>query len=152
MKQQLTQQLEQDEGTSATVYQDQFGFWTLGTGRLVDKRKPGAGLRQVEIDFMLQNDIDDRINAVGKALPWFQNLDDARQGVLLNMAFQLGTDGLLAFHTTLGHVQAGNYAQADADMLQSPWASQTPGRAKRLSTQMETGIWQYANPTTEVDS
>jgi lysozyme len=53
-------------------------------GRLIDPSKPGAGLRDDEITFLLNNDIDDRINALQKALPWFQNLDDARKGVLIN--------------------------------------------------------------------
>jgi lysozyme len=91
---------------------------------------------------MLRNDINDRIDALTRALPWFQNLDDARKGVLLNMAFQLGTDGLLAFKNTLALVQSGDYAGAAAGMLQSLWAKQTPDRAGRLSQQMATGVWQ----------
>jgi lysozyme len=144
MKADLTRQLRGDEGARPCVYKDSLGFDTIGVGRLVDSRKPGAGLRSVEIDFLLQNDIDDRINALMKALPWFQNLDDARQGVLLNMAFQLGTAGLLAFKNTLAAVQGTRYDEAAADMLNSTWAQQTPARAKRLAEQMKTGLWNFA--------
>lgn len=144
MKADLTRQLRGDEGCEPCVYPDSLGYATIGVGRLVDKRKPGAGLRPDEISYLLQNDIDDRINALMRALPWFQNLDDTRQGVLLNMAFQLGTDGLLAFKNTLDAVHGARYDEAAADMLASKWAQQTPARAKRLADQMRTGLWQFA--------
>lgn len=144
MRTELARQLCGDEAVEPCVYPDQFGYLTIGVGRLVDKRKPGAGLRPVEIDFLLQNDIEDRINALGKALPWFLQLDPARQGVLLNMAFQLGTVGLLKFDHTLPLIKAGQYDLAAHFMEQSLWARQTPARAKRMADQMRTGQWQYA--------
>lgn len=147
MKSDLERQLRGDEGVRRCVYKDSLGYDTIAVGRLVDSRKPGAGLRDDEITYLLHNDIDDRINALMKALPWFQNLDDARQGVLLNMSFQLGVDGLLAFKNTLAAVQGGRYDEAAFDMTQSKWAQQTPERAKRLSEQMRTGLWQFAPGT-----
>ena len=141
MIKQLTEQLRRDEGTKATAYQDHLGFWTIGVGRLIDSRKPGAGLRPDEIDYLLKNDIADRVSALTKALPWFSALDDARRGVLVNMAFQLGTAGLLGFKSTLALVAAGKYAEAAEQMLKSKWATQTPARAKRLAEQMKTGEW-----------
>lgn len=137
----LTQQLNRDEGRKPAVYQDHLGYWTIGVGRLVDARK-GGGLRADEIDYLLRNDINDRVDALTRALPWFQNLDDARKGVLLNMAFQMGTAGLLGFSNTLERVRLGDYAGAAAGMMQSKWAGQTPERAARLARQMETGKWQ----------
>ena len=141
MIEQLTAQLRRDEGTKATVYKDTLGFDTIGVGRLVDSRKPGAGLRPDEIDYLLRNDIADRVQALTKALPWFLALDEARRGVMINMAFQLGTAGLLEFSHTLGLVRDGKYAEASVQMLKSRWATQTPARAKRLAEQMKTGEW-----------
>lgn len=136
----LTQQLNRDEDRKKAVYQDHLGYWTIGVGRLVDARK-GGGLRDDEMDYLLRNDINDRIDALTRALPWFQNLDDARKGVLLNMAFQMGTDGLLGFKTTLGLVATGDYEGAATQMLKSKWATQTPERAQRLAKQMKEGVW-----------
>ena len=141
MIEQLTAQLRRDEGTKATAYKDHLGFLTIGVGRLIDSRKPGAGLRPDEIDYLLRNDIEDRVQALTKALPWFDRLDEARRGVLINMAFQLGTAGLLGFKSTLALVAAGKYAEAAEQMLKSKWATQTPARAKRLAEQMQTGEW-----------
>lgn len=147
MKTELNRQLRGDESVEPCAYQDSLGFWTIGVGRLVDKRKPGSGLRPDEISYLLNNDIDDRINALTKRLPWFQNLDDARRGVLLNMSFQLGVEGLLAFVNTLKLVQSGKYVEAADAMLKSKWATQTPNRAKRLADQMRSGQWQYTPGT-----
>lgn len=142
MKAELTKQLRRDEGESLCAYADSLSYLTIGVGRLIDSRKPGAGLRPDEVAYLLNNDIDDRIEKLTRSLPWFQNLDDVRKGVLLNMAFQLGTDGLLAFKNTLAMVQAGQYDKAAVGMLASKWATQTPERANRLSVQMKTGAWQ----------
>lgn len=144
MRQELTRQLKADEGVKAQAYQDSLGLWTIGVGRLIDDRKPGSGLRPSEIDFMLQNDIDDRIEALTRRLPWFQNLDDARKGVLLSMSFQMGVDGLLTFKNTLRMVEDGDYMGAARNMLMSKWAGQTPARANRMAEQMRSGKWVYA--------
>ena len=142
MIEKLTAQLRRDESTRATAYKDSMGWLTIGVGRLIDSRKPGAGLRPDEIDYLLRNDISDRVQALTKALPMlFPRLDEARRGVLVNMAFQLGTDGLMGFKSTLALVAAGKYAEAAEQMLKSKWATQTPERAKRLSEQMKTGEW-----------
>lgn len=144
MKTELTRQLKGDEGVRRFAYLDSLGFTTIGVGRLVDPRKPGSGLRDDEITYLLNNDVDDRIDALTRRLPWFQNLDDARRGVLLNMAFQLGTDGLMGFKNTLALIEARQYAQAADALMQSKWAAQTPARARRMADQMRTGVWQYA--------
>lgn len=144
MKTELIRQLRGDEGERACVYQDHLGYWTIGVGRLVDSRKPGAGLKPHEISYLLNNDIDERIDALMRRLPWFQNLDPVRQGVLIAMSFQLGVDGLLGFKNTLKMIQQGDYESAAQGMLNSKWANQTPHRAKRMAEQMRTGRWQFA--------
>ena len=59
------------------------------------------------------------------------------------MAFQMGVDGLLGFKNTLAMIQSGRYSDAAKGMLSSLWAKQTPARAKRMSEQMRTGVWQF---------
>lgn len=140
MKEELKKQLIRDEGVVEHAYQDHLGYWTIGVGRLIDKRK-GGKLRPNEIEFLLENDIADRVQELTKRIPWFTKLDKARQGVLLNMSFQMGVEGLLGFKNTLKMVETGKYEDAARGMLQSLWARQTPERAKRLSEQMRTGVW-----------
>lgn len=136
----IIEQLRRDEGEVLYAYVDSLGFATIGVGRLIDKRK-GGGISAEESAYLLTNDLV-RIEAeLDERLPWWRGLDDARQGVILNMAFQLGVGGLLGFRTTLGLVQAGRYEDAAAQMLRSKWATQTPQRAQRVAEQMRTGRW-----------
>lgn len=140
MKEALLKQLRRDEGEILTAYQDHLGFWTLGCGRLIDKRK-GGGITQAESDYLLNNDVDTRTKALEGLFPWFKSLDDARKGVLVNMSFQMGVNGLAAFKNTMASVANGLYEKAAEQMLQSKWATQTPERASRLASQMKTGEW-----------
>ena len=144
MTTELTRQLRGDEDTRPQVYKDSLGFFTIGTGRLVDDRKPGSGLRPSEMAFMLANDIAERTDELTKRLPWLYLLDPARKGALLNMSFQMGVTGLLGFKNTLELVRKGQFSEAADNMLLSNWAEQTPNRAKRIAKQMKTGVWQYA--------
>lgn len=137
----LTEQLRRDEGTESCAYQDSLGYWTIGVGRLIDARK-GGGLSNEEIDYLLDNDIKAKTAEVLQALPWAARLSEPRRAVLVNMAFQMGTKGLLAFHRTLGSIEDGQYGEAAVEMLDSAWAKQTPARAMRLATQMESDEWQ----------
>lgn len=136
----LKQQLLREEGSESCAYQDTRGFWTIGVGRLIDARK-GDGLSQDEIEYLLDNDIKKITEQVHKFLPWVSKLNEPRQAVLIGMAFQMGLRGLLGFKRTLGSIEDGQYFEAAVEMLQSEWAKQTPERAHRLATQMETGEW-----------
>lgn len=137
----VIQQLRREEGSIPHAYQDHLGFWTIGVGRLIDERK-GGGLSPEEIDFLLANDVAKFTREVRAALPWFDSLNEPRQAVLIGMAFQMGTAGLLSFKQTLGAVRDERFATAAALMLQSKWATQTPARARRMARQMESGEWQ----------
>jgi lysozyme len=137
----LKSQLLREEGAESCAYQDSLGYWTIGVGRLIDARK-GGGLSNEEIDYLLDNDIKAKTAEVLRALPWVARLSAPRRAVLVNMAFQMGTKGLLAFRRTLGSIEDGQYSEAALEMLDSTWAKQTPARAIRLATQMETDEWQ----------
>lgn len=147
---QLTAQLKRDEGNRLKPYDDadskEFvkgklvqGKLTIGIGRNLQDR----GIRQREADYMLSNDIDEIEGELHALMPWTEKLDDARRGVLFNMAFQLGIHGLIQFESFLALVHAGNYQSAAAEMMKSRWAQiQAPVRAHRLSVQMVSGEWQ----------
>jgi len=136
----ITSQLRRDEGEKLSVYNDHLGFATIGVGRLVDSRK-GGGITAEESAYLLQNDIKKRELELDKRLPWWRQLSAPRQGVLLNMAFQMGVTGLMGFTNTLEHARKGDYKKAADNMLASKWAEQTPERAKRLASQMLTDSW-----------
>lgn len=135
-------QLKRDENTVLHVYKDSKGFWTIGTGILVDERR-GGGLRPEENEFILKNRIELLRAELVRRIPWVTGLDPVRFAALLNMAFQMGVDGLLAFKKSLSLISVGMYDKAEAELLNSKWAREdSPNRAKRVAKQIATGQWQ----------
>lgn len=134
----LVQQLIRDEGLRLKPYTDSVGKLTIGVGRnLTDK-----GISNDEAEKMLENDIEDARRAVFQMIPWVSKLDEVRRAVLVNMAFNMGIGGLMAFKNTLAFIEKGQYPNAAAEMLNSKWADQVGPRAHRLALQLTTGTWQ----------
>lgn len=138
-------QLKRDEGEKKAagrhvVYPDSLGYWTIGIGRLVDARR-GGGLSDHEAEYLLSNDVHRCARQLSDKLPWFSGLDQARRGALINMAFQLGVNGLLGFKKSLSLMASGYYKAAADEFLRSSWAKQTPARARRVTEQIRTGEW-----------
>ena len=120
------------------AYQDHLGYMTIGYGKLVDSRK-GGGLSEEEAIYLLKNDVTERIRLLDSNIPWWRGLNEARQAVLISMAFQLGIGGLLKFKKFLAALEAGRWKKARDAMLDSLWAKQTPKRAQRLADMVESG-------------
>ena len=137
----LKKQLKRDEGVVKHAYRDHLGYQTIGVGFLVDKRR-GGGIPDAVIDFWLDYEIEKRRNALKAILPFFNALDEVRQDALVNMAYQLGVNGLLGFNRTLHYMQRGDYELAAKEALDSNWAKQTPERAARIAKQIKTGVYQ----------
>ena len=91
MRENVVRSLRGEEGEVLHEYKDHLGYSTIGIGRLIDKRK-GGGITSEEAAYLLGNDVDKVIDQLNKRLPWWTKLDDARKGVLINMAFQMGID------------------------------------------------------------
>jgi lysozyme len=134
----LIAELRRDEGTVRHAYQDSEGYWTIGVGRLIDKRL-GGGLSDDEIDYLLRNDIKAKAADLDAHLPWWRGLDAVRGRVLLNMCFNLGITRLLKFKNTLAAIKAKRWSDASKGMLASKWADQVGLRADRLAKMMRTG-------------
>ncbi len=130
----LIKQLTVHEGLRLKPYRCTAGKLTIGIGRNLDDR----GITEAEAQLMLRNDIAHVTDQLKDRLPWFDDgrLSWTRQKVLIDMAFNLGIDGLLGFRKTLAYVEAGRYAEASAEMLSSRWATQVGERARRLSRMM----------------
>jgi lysozyme len=102
---------------------------------------PGLVWDDNMVDDALQLDIATATQGCEDNIPCFNSLNDARQGVLIGMAFQMGVQGLLGFTTFLGLVNSGQFTAAAEDLRNTRWAHQTPTRANRMATQMDSGEW-----------
>lgn len=131
----MRSELIRDEGVRLKPYRDTVGKLTIGIGRNLDD----VGISPVEAAQLLDSDIQRTAAELDAALPWWRGLDEVRQRVILNMAFNLGVAGLLGFKNTLINVRDGHYAAAAAGMLASKWAVQVGQRAQRLADMMMKG-------------
>lgn len=137
----IEEQLERDEGCVLHAYPDHLGYWTIGIGRLIDKRKGGSITRE-EALYLLRNDIKRIEFDLLENLPWAAQLEPIRYYVLVNMAFNMGVKGLLGFKNTLKAVRRRDWEEAAIGIMNSLYATQVPERAERLAKQMITGEWQ----------
>ena len=129
----LTEQLVRHEGLKLTPYFCTANKLTIGVGRNLEAN----GISRAEAMFMLENDIVKVMNELDDQLPWWKELSTVRQHVLVDMAFNMGTFGLMKFQKTLQAIKEERYADAAAEMLDSKWADQVGNRAVALSRAME---------------
>jgi lysozyme len=140
----VIEQLQRDEGFRADIYTDTVGKKTVGYGHNLDANPLPDLTFPITVAQALQIlgiDVERISRQLQLNLPWVVSLDDVRHGVLQNMAFNLGTNGLMAFHHMLTFLQAGDYPNTALAMEQSAWFTQVGARAQRLRQQVLTGIW-----------
>ena len=122
------------------------GRLTIGYGHnLDDNPVPGLSgashITEAYARTLLREDCARIAAALDEALPDWRSLAEARQAVLLNMAFNLGVRGLLRFVRMLEAVGREDWDAARAAMLNSRWARQVGRRAVELAAQMQRGTW-----------
>lgn len=131
----LQEQLKRHEGLRLKAYQCTAGKVSIGFGRNLDDK----GITQAEADLMLENDVIFLMSVLPGKIAFFNELDKVRADVLVNMAFNLGVNGLLNFKKMLSAMDEGYFTRAAAEMLDSKWAFQVGDRALELAEQMKTG-------------
>lgn len=145
--------LERDEGYEESVYQDSMngacktcghslGFYTIGIGKMVDKRKGGKLDRDI-IYKILSTDISKHTADLYNGFPFAMELDEPRRAVLICMCFQLGIQRLSEFRNAMGYMKNGEYTAASLAFADSKVAKeQAPVRWARFCQQLKTGEWQ----------
>jgi lysozyme len=145
----LETDLTRDEGVRFKAYKDARGIWTIGIGHNIQadpsltpqlRHLIEPGIDQATVDSLFAADVTNAESQLTLHLPWWTQLDDIRQDVLVNMTFNMGMATLLLFHDTLARIQAGDYVGAADAMLQSAWAAQVGERAQRLAAQVRSGV------------
>ncbi len=140
----LLNQLRRHEGLRLEPYKCSEGYLTIGYGRNLETN----GISEAEAEFMLLNDLlacESELKAEG----WYNQLDETRRAVVLNMAFNLGKPKIMKFKKFIGALSNDDYETASKEMVTgsdgvspSKWASQVGSRAYELADQMRTGQWQ----------
>lgn len=114
------------------------GKLTIGVGRNLDE----VGITKNEALYLLDNDLG-RVRAeLDQALPWWRELDEIRQRVMLDMGFNLGvltppaTAKLLTFGHTLDLLKHGHYAEAADNLTKTKWHTDVGIRALELEAML----------------
>jgi lysozyme len=132
----LKAQLKQHEGVRLKPYVDTTGHLTIGVGRTLSDR----GITPDEADLMLEHDIVSTYGWLLVRYPWMATLDAVRLRAVIDLAFNIGVEGLGGFVRFLAALRNGQYEEAASEMIASKWASQVHGRATTLAQMMRTGV------------
>jgi lysozyme len=161
----LAAQLILHEGLRLTPYVDTEGNWTIGVGYNITGRgwssmeealgravapKDGmtekARITKAEAMQMLRADITRVEQAVRVHFPTYDQLNEVRQRVVMDMAFNMGFKAL-GFHQTIEAIKQSDWSRAAREMYKSKWARQVGDgeggrfdRCDRLSKMLLTGV------------
>ena len=126
----LPYNLEYDDAHGNTIKED---FFTGGFGHVIQKgeSKPENGYTDEYWESVFEKDFEKAHNGALKLVG--TDLDYRAIGVVTEMIYQMGYDGVSKFKKTLEYMENGQWEFASKEMLDSKWAIQTPDRADELS-------------------
>ena len=132
----MIEQLVDHEGLELHPYEDSLGILTIGVGRNLEER----GISEDEAFYLLGNDIEIIWDELIKQHPIVEDLDDQRQMILLDMAFNMGVPRLGKFKKMWAAIEDGDMIDASKQALDSRWADQVGRRAERLAERLTSGL------------
>lgn len=132
---QTLQDLRRHEGFRAFPYRCSGGKLTIGYGRNLEAN----GITEQEAEHLLLNDALRSEQDAIKNLDFYHQLDQVRQGVVVNMIYNLGVERFLGFKKMLAAMRASDWHEASREMRDSLWYRQVGQRAEELARRMETG-------------
>ena len=137
---QLISKIVEHEGIKRFAYTDTLSYVSVGIGRCLDAKK-GKGLSVDECFYLLANDIKDLKSELSK-FDWYNKQNYVRQGALIEMAFNLGVNGLINFKKMIVCLDGGNFESAAKEMADSTWATQIGiNRLKDLQSRIRLGYY-----------
>ncbi len=137
---QLEQKIIEHEGIMKSAYKDSRGYLSVGIGFLIDP-KLNAGLSVEECMLILRSRISNLERQLSPYV-WFIIQNEIRKGVLIEMAYNLGVNGLLGFKKMLSCLGDKQFAMAASEMAQSLWATQVgKNRFEDMQQRMRDGIY-----------
>ena len=137
--------LIRDECVKLRVYRCTAGHLTIGVGHKLTEREVLQGLSEISLEqagYLLHMDIGIAMNGCASIFgrDRFDGFTEARQRALVNMCFQLGTQGLAKFRKMVDAIMRDDWATAQAEALNSKWArSDSPARAQRVAHMLGRG-------------
>jgi len=138
----IKKMIEFEEGKRLDAYPDTKGILTVGIGHnliadsALDILKRHVNLHdkitEAECAALFERDLKNVYASIKRKIPFFDGLEEKYKPVIINMVFQMGINGTLAFKSTLAMMQQNRPAATVSEMLDSKWYQQTPNRVNRL--------------------
>lgn len=142
----LKEELRRDEGFRKFPYKWTAGKWTIGYGHNLDANPIDISLEELKkngisvekAEGLLMHEIGTALATAKTFFPNIDSLTDARQRVLVNMAYNMAGKiyGFKRFKTALLN---NDYELAAKEMKSSQWYQQVKSRAVRLEKMMREG-------------
>jgi len=135
MNENLRRMLVCHEGLSLKPYVDTVGKVTIGVGRnLTDN-----GITKAECDAMFEHDVAVAEAVLISIFPECPMWTEARRNALVDMLFNMGEARFLRFTRMIAAIRRFDWMVAAAEMRDSQWATQVPGRVAELAAMVEAG-------------
>ena len=141
-KDQLREELAEDEGCKFEIYLDHLGLPTFGIGALIKDGDPECGqpvgtpVDEERVRQRFSLDIAVTIEDCKVLYDDFDDLPEECQLVIANMMFNMGRPRLSKFKGMKAGIDARDWSKAADEMVDSRWHDQVPNRAKRLVKRM----------------
>lgn len=120
--------IKNHEGLKLKVYKCPAGKLTIGYGRNLEDK----GISIDEAEILLKNDILDCQKILKTIFHQFDDFSINQKVALIDMVFNLGPGGFLAFRKMIDAIKAGNWQKAKEEALNSKWATQVGKRANEV--------------------
>ena len=123
------------EGVRLKPYRDTKGVLTIGVGRNLDD----CGISEDEAMFLLNNDLTTCETQLSR-YDWYVGLDKVRQGVIIELVFNVGLPKALQFKNMIIAIINENWAGASNELLDSAWANQVGAtRSENMASRLLRG-------------
>ena len=132
----LLDRIKEHEGYRRFVYECSTGHKTIGYGTMIEPS--GHGIPRYIAELLLRDYLT-TIESLLRPHEWFCDLNTNRQHCILEMAYQMGVDGVLGFKNMISSLSAESWDDAEMHALDSLWARQTPKRAQEVARRLRQG-------------
>ena len=136
----LEKRIMDHEGFRKKIYADSLGKKTIGYGHLItenDNFEEGIEYKKSDLLDLFHKDLEKAREGANQLVGHITELHIEAKNCIIEMVFQLGTQGTRNFKKMILALEEKDYFEAHVQMLDSRWAKQTPQRCIDLSEIMK---------------
>jgi lysozyme len=143
-REEVFNQLKEDEGVKYEIYNDHLGLATFGVGHLVIESDPefssplGTSVSEERVWEAFEKDLDTSIDECEVLFgPKWNDFPGEVQEIVVNMMFNMGRPRLSKFKNFCAALEEADWAKAAIEGRDSRWHKQVTNRAERLMVRLE---------------